>query len=475
MTMPCVEDPGRRVKVIEDVDVCVLGGGPGGMPAAIAAARRGLDVLIVERYGFFGGLATAGLMGPLFGYAPYGLKPRKLILGGIPVEFVRRLQEVGGAPDDGSIDWAAVRFDPELLKHVCDRLVTESGARVLFHSYSCDVIMDGDRIDAAIIECKSGRKAIRARVFVDATGDGDVAARAGAAFTKGRRADGLTQAIGTKFIVGGVRSMTAGEQAEAEAAVVKAIADKTINAYHTIGGEISDQGVSLREDERTPTITRCKGDGTDVYDVTAAELKLRRDSYDIVDFYRRNVRGYEKAYIRQTPAQVGVRETRQILGGHVLDKSSILEWQKRPRETIARGCWFLDIHCPRGLVSSAIEEGGMCSKRCKVKPDCYMKDKFPDQLPDEPFWGNMTDYYDIPYACLVPRTPGNLLISGRCISADHFAMSSVRVIGTCMAIGEAAGTAAALCVRRGISPRELAVGGLQRELRDAAVPLGDDS
>ena len=472
--MNYVEEPSHRIEVIQDVDVCVFGGGPGGMPAAIAAAWHGLNVLIVERYGFFGGLATAGLMGPLFGYAPHGLKPRKVILGGVPVEFVKRLQEVGGAPDDSSIDWAAVRFDPELLKHVGDWLVTESGARVLFHSYFCDVSMDGERIDAAIIECKSGRKAIRAGIFIDATGDGDVGARAGAAFTKGRGADGLTQAMGTKFIIGGVKTMTPGEQAEAEEVVIEAIAEKAIHVYHTIHGEISDQGISLHEDERTPTITRCQGDGTDVYDLTAAELKIRRDSYEIVDFYRRNVKGFENAFLRQTPTQVGVRETRQILGGHVLDKNSVLEWQKRPQETIARGCWFFDIHCPRGLVSASIEEGGMCSKPCKVKPDCYMKKKFADQLLDEPFWGNMTDYYDIPYACLVPRTTGNLLISGRCISADHFAMSSVRVIGTCMAIGEAAGTAAALCLRQGISPRQVAVKELQQELRAAGVPLGDD-
>ena len=469
-----VEEPSRQIGVIEDVDLLVAGGGPGGMPAAMAAARRGLDVLIVERYGFFGGLATAGLMGPLFGYAPHSLRPRKLILGGIPVEFVRRLQSIGGAPDDAGIDWAAIRFDPELLKHVCDWLVTESGARVLFHSYVSQVITAGDKIEAVIIECKSGRKAIRAKLFIDATGDGDVAAMAGEAFTKGRKADGLTQAMGTKFIMGGVAKMTAEEQSLAEKAAIEAIASGEIYAYHTIGGEVSEQGVTLRSDERTPTVTRAKGDGTNVYDLTAAELKLRRDSYDIVEFYRNNVPGFENAFLRATPPQVGVRETRQITGGYTLDKQTVLEWQKRPQDTIARGCWFFDIHCPRGLVSPAIEEGGMCSKRCQVQPECYMKKKFAGQLLDTPFWEAMTDYYDIPYACLVPQKMNNLLVSGRAISADHFAMSSVRVIATCMAIGEAAGTAAALCLQQGVAPRDLAIGDIQKELRNATVPLGDD-
>lgn len=473
-TMDKILEPQRETEVIENVDVCVIGGGPGGMPAAMAAARRGLKTLIIERYGFFGGLATAGLMGPIFGYAPHSLTPRKIILGGIPMEFARRLQKTGGAPDEKNIDWAAVRFDPELLKHVCDWLVVESGARILFHSLFCGVVMRGNAIEAALVETKSGRRAIRAKLFIDATGDGDAAAAAGDPFTKGREADGLMQALGTKFIIGGVNRMGATEQEDAEKIAAAAIMRGELPAYHTIRGEISDQGISLRDDERTPTVTRIKGDGTNVYDLTRAELKLRRDSHDIVQYYRSHVRGFENAFLRQTPPQAGVRETRQITGAHRLNAQSVIEHTKRPRDTVARGCWFFDIHCPRGLISPALESGGMCNKLCKIRPECYMKLKFADQLVAKPYWDEMTDYYDIPYGCLVPQNTANLLVSGRCISADHRAMASVRVIATCMAIGEAAGAAAALCLQRGIAPRSLDVASLQAELRNAGVPLGDD-
>ena len=268
--------------------------------------------------------------------------------------------------------------------------------------------------------------------------------------------------------------MTPEEEAKGTQIAIRAIAEGKIYAYHPIYGEMSEQGVTLRDDERTPTMTRFKGDGTNVYDLTAAELKLRRDSYDIVDFYRKHIRGFENAFLRATPPQVGVRETRQILGGYKLDKYTVLDFQKRPEDTIARGCWLFDIHCPRGLVSPVVEEGGMCSKRCPIEPECYMKKQFNDQLLDSPGWGAMTDYYDIPYACLVPRKMDNLLVSGRCISADHFAMSSVRVVATCMAVGQAAGTAASLSLEQGVAPRDLPVQAIQRELRDTGVPLGDD-
>lgn len=486
-----ITEPERQVEVKEEVDVLVVGGGPGGFPAAIAAGRKGLKAMIIERYGFFGGLATAGLMGPMFGYAPIVAEaPRKPFLGGIPIEIIRRLQEIDGAPQEDAIDWGRVAFDPELLKHVIDRMILDAGVKVLFHSWACGVSMDGDKIDCVIIENKSGRMAIRAKVVIDATGDGDIAVMAGEDYTKGRKADGLTQSMGTKFIIGGVADdaiqMDAGGinggvdnskdrkakefgqlrlQEEARQRVIEGIRDGEINCYSLVVGEVSEQGVTLRDNERTPTITRIRGDGTNVEDLTKGELQLRKDSFEIVEFYKKYVKGYENAYLRNTPAQIGVRETRQIAGMTMLVKEDVLYHRRHPEDVIARGCWFFDIHCPRGKCSPAVEENGMCSMRCAVEPVCYMKTQYADQMLDESHYFDQKDYYDIPYGTIVPRKTKNLLVSGRAICADHYAMASARVIATCFAIAQAAGVAAAKSVREQTAPCDLNVKEIQDELR----------
>lgn len=465
--MKFIKEKPRKTEVIENVDVAVIGGGPGGIPAAVAAARRGCKTLLVERFGFMGGLATGGLMGPLFGYAT--LRSRKLLLGGIPMEIVRELQQLKGAPADKEIDWAAIRFDPESLKHVADKLVVGSGARLLLHSYAVDVALKNNKIEAVIIESKSGRKAIKAKMFIDATGDGDIAFFGGCPFSKGREADGRTQSMGTKFRIGGVRPVTKAERDEDFRIVNKAIDEKKIPAYYSLEGEISEQGITLRADEITPTVTRYAGDGTNVYDLTRAEVRIRRDTLAIVDFYRRNVRGYENCYLMETPAQVGVRETRQIIGDYVLTGSDVLQ-SRRFVDSVARGCWFIDIHCPLGLYCS---QSNLCDKGCKIKPDCHMKRKYHDQLYDTLYAEEKGDetYYDIPYRCIVPQKFNNLLISGRCISADHGGMASARVIGTCFAIGEAAGLAAWMSLKASKPPRKLEVARLQAELKKNGVRL----
>lgn len=470
--MKTIVEPARELPIIEDVDVVVAGGGPGGVPAAVAAARRGCKVLLVERYGFLGGMATGGLMGPLFGYA-WARGP--LLLGGIPVEMVHRLQALNAAPTDKAIAWPAIRFDPESLKHVCDDIVSDAGVKLLLHAWVVDVVRQGDRIEAVIIESKSGRQAITAKRFIDATGDGDIAAAAGCEYTKGRRADGRTQPMGTKFKIGGVDMPKAtAALKESRDLVNRAIDEKRIPAYHAFWGEVSEQGITLRDTEVTPTVTRCPGDATNVYDLTRAEVQIRRDTLAIVDFYRRNVPGYENCYLMETPACVGIRETRQILGDTVLTGNECLQSIKHPESTIARGCWFVDIHCPLGWWSS---KSNLCDQKCKTQPDCLMKREHWNELYDSmfPYKTGKDDanaWYDIPYGCIVPRRIENLLVSGRCISADPGGMASARVIGTCFAIGEAAGAAAALSLQAGVRPRELPIERLQADLRKAGVPLG---
>ncbi|OGV92416.1 MAG: hypothetical protein A3K19_11670, partial [Lentisphaerae bacterium RIFOXYB12_FULL_65_16] len=448
-------------------DVVVAGGGPAGFPAAIAAARRGCKVLLLERYGFLGGLATGGLMGPIFGYG----SGKTLLLGGIPIEVLRELQAIDGAPRNVD-NWFGVRFDPELLKHAADRMVTKAGVQLLLHAWVVAVVRKNDRIDAVVIESKSGRQAVRTKMVIDATGDGDVAVFCGCEYTKGRVADGKTQSMGTKFRIGGVDMKNVmAHHAEERQNVNRAIDEGRIPAYHAFFGEVSEQGVTLRDTEITPTATRCPGDGTNAYDLTRAELKARRDTLDMVEYYRQNVRGYENCYLIDTPAVIGVRETRQILGLETVTGADVLANRKR-EDSIARGCWFIDIHCPLGRHCS---KTNLCDKNCKITPDCHMKTKHRDQLYDtlcqSGFNTDNPGWYDVPYGSLIPRTVDNLLVSGRCISADPGGMASVRVIATCFALGEAAGAAAALCLQKKRSPRELPVQALQQDLRAAGVPL----
>ncbi|NLW86123.1 MAG: FAD-dependent oxidoreductase [Planctomycetes bacterium] len=468
--MDKILEQARETSVIEDADVVVIGGGPGGITAAVAAARQGCKTILIERYGFMGGLATAGLMGPIFGYTHYN-GDGKLQLGSIPVEIVRRLQAIGGAPADDVIDWRAVQFDPELFKHIADAIVLESGVKVLLHSYVVDAVVKNKKIQAIIVESKSGRAAITGKTFIDATGDGDIAKFCNCPYTQGRAADGATQSMGTKFRIGGVTEEALHPTPEDKKKVCQAIDAGKIPAYHVFWGEISEQGVTLRNTEITPTVTRARGFGTNVYDLTKAEIKTRKDTLEIVDFYRRNIPGYQNCYLIDTPMTIGVRETRQVIGDYVLTGHDVLEYRKFD-DTIARGNWFLDIHCPLGLYNSA---SNLCSKKCTIQPDCLMKRKHRDQLYDTlnaPVLDDPSQMYnDIPYRCLVPQGIDNLLISGRCISADHGGMASIRVIATCFAIGEAAGIAAYLGLKSGAIPRDIPVGSIQESLRKAGVPL----
>jgi hypothetical protein len=334
------------------------------------------------------------------------------------------------------------------------------------HTHAVGVIRQDNRIEAVLVENKSGRGAVRGRVFIDATGDGDVAAQTGCAFTKGRPSDGLTQSMGTKFRIGGVAPMDEEQRRESIEMFRKGIDEGRVPVYHPFVGEVSEYGSTLRPNEATPTVTRAAGDGTNAEDLTRNEIQLRADTLEIVAFCRENIPAFREAYLMATPAQIGVRETRQITGRYVLTGDECLA-QARFDDGIARGSWFMDIHCPAGLKSS---QSWCCDKNCKMPTGCKVRREQFETLYDTLYLKDGT-YYEIPYRCLTPADVDNLLVSGRCISADHGAMSSLRVIGTCFALGQAAGTAAAMAISKETTPAELAGTDVREALQGDGVPL----
>lgn len=466
-------EPAKELLELAHADVVVIGGGPGGITAAVAAARAGQKTILIERYGVLGGLMTTGLMGPLFGFAPPVQTkenlPEHLIVGGIPLELIRKLQAKGGAPQDDAVQWNAISIEPEICKFVCDEICLEAGVTLILHAWASGVLMEENRIQAVIVESKSGRQVVTGKLFVDATGDADVASFAGAPFRKGRDADGAMTAMGTRFRIANVKERDEAELHREQALVSQAIADGKIHSY--CNEWTNSTGASLREGIVCPDVTRMMGDGTNVLDLTAAEIKFRRDTWEMVEFARKTLPAYREAYLLDTPFRCGVRETRQIDGLAQLSDQDVLDAKKKP-DGIARGCWWVDIHCPLGQITPWGNHSSICAESCRVEEftgrTCIMKTSCRNQLAPAPYL-HADEWYDIPYGCIVPKKVDNLLVSGRCISATHIAMSSIRVIGTCLAIGQACGEAAAMAIEQALPPRSLDVQLLRRRLAAAGA------
>jgi ribulose 1,5-bisphosphate synthetase/thiazole synthase len=431
-TMRSVLEPARQIPVVDDVDVLVVGGGPAGMHAAIAAARQGARTALVERYGFMGGNATNALVGPILGLYHYGTG--RVILGGTPREMLERMGALGGAllNEPGFY----VPFDPEVMKYVADRMVGEAGVRLRLHSFACGVIMDGPRIAAVIVESKSGRQAIAARVVVDCTGDGDIAAQAGAPYEVGQPGDGALQPMTLSYRLGNVDLSKMEDIHNRDQGYVvtnvREVMERAVAAgkLPVFGGPWIMNGSTVRDGEAFVNMVRLWGDATDVEVLTRSEVTGRDHIQQFVRFLRENIDGLQGVFVMDSGAQIGVRETRRFLGDYVLSEEDITS-ARGFDDTVAMGGHVIDIHSPSGTAG----------QRRDVIPA-----------------------YQIPYRCLLPKGVENLLVAGRPISASHEAHASLRVMGTCMGIGQGAGVGAALAARSDGNPRRVDVAVLRRTL-----------
>jgi len=408
-------------------DVIVAGGGTAGVAAAVAAARNGADTILIERYGFLGGTMTAGLVNPFMTFHA----GKEQIIKGIFQEIIDRLKDMDG------YDEKTKAFDNEVMKIVLDQMIKETGVKLLLHTYIADALVTkGNAIRGVEAYNKSGRQTVLGRVIIDATGDGDVAVMAGALYEKGREEDGLTQPMTLNFRMGGVDV----ERMPSREKINKLFEEAKAKGEIKIPRENVLYFLTTRKGEIHFNTTRIvKVDGTKADDLTYAEIEGRRQMVELIKFLKEKVSGFENAYLMMSAVQVGVRETRRIIGEYVLTGEDIVKARKFS-DVIARGSYPIDIHSPTG-------EGTIIKR-----------------LPPG-------ESYDIPYRCIVPKKVENLLIAGRCISCTHEAQAAIRVIPIVVAIGQAAGTAAALAAKLHVSPREMDVSLLQETLKKQGAIL----
>jgi hypothetical protein len=454
------------MKVHSESDVVVAGGGPAGLVAAISAARAGAKTTLVEQYGFLGGMATAASVGP---FSPFHYDDQQITMG-IPQELIERLIKAGGStghlkcvPEYGSGSYMAY-FDREVYKKVAFDMVREAGVRLLLHSFIGGAVTEGNRVTGVRVANKSGFLQVLGKVVVDATGDGDVAAAAGAEFKWGRDSDGLGQPMTMFFEMANVDVAKILEYIEknpddfewTSRLYSRTPLPKELNQTYFVAqgykkfvarakaaGDLvlGRETVLLQSTMRENTIvfnsTRIgKLRGTDIDQFTEAELQGRDQAMSLAAFVKKYVPGFEDAYVCSTGAQIGVRESRHVIGEYILTQDDVVEG-RRFADVGARGFFPVDIHDPTG--ARGYQAGG----------STWIKPKGP---------------YDIPLRCLIPQKVEGLVMSGRNISAAHEAHGSLRVQGTAFAIGHASGALAAVAALDGVQPRRASVDKVQRTL-----------
>ncbi|MGV3652098.1 MAG: FAD-dependent oxidoreductase, partial [Devosia sp.] len=421
-----ITEPARPLAVARSVDVLVVGGGTAGCMAAVAAARAGAKVLLVERYGFLGGTATAAMVGVFCGVYTCGPDAtHQILVGGLPREVMSRLE----AAKAGMKYRHRFQVDHEAFKLVLDQMLIEAGVEILFHTTVCEALVADGQIRGVVVEHKGGREAILAGRVVDASGDGDVAARAGAPFEMGDD-DGRLQAPTMVFYMGQVdvpRAMAFPEKEIRKLLI--AVKESGEFDFPRISGSFSPAPQPGKVHVNMSRVAGC--DGVDPWSLTAGTLEGRRQVEGFARFLVKYIPGFETAIVDAIAPQLGVRETRRIMGEHVLTRQNVLGAEKSDA-AICRSSWPIEDHAQ-----------GQETIRLHLPGD---------------------DFYHVPYGCLVPREIDGLLLAGRCVSATHDGQASVRVMGPGMAMGQAAGTAAVLSLSAGVMPRRLAVGDLQSRL-----------
>ncbi len=447
------------------------------MGAAIAAARGGCKTLVIERESCLGGLATVGLVNIPLDY-----------VSGIGAEMFKRLEDVDAL-------WHR-NTDPEKHKLILDRMVTEAGCDILFHTQVVDSIVSNGAICGVVVESKSGRQAILAKRVVDCSGDADAAAFAGCEFAMGRDSDNLTQACSLEFRLGGVdwdKYNTSELKANdpmfftlLENAIAAGDVPPIENHLNWIT-HVPGRAEHCGKDEVSMCIAHSRNcHPLDNRDLTRMYLEGREQVDVLWKFIRKFIPGFDACWLIDTAPLLGVRDSRRILGEYVLTTMDIASRAKF--DDVCAISWrVFDIHNPDGMGNlkwTEIEMDGKtryltCHRKPTPKQDLPPGGEVCDYMGrthDDPDWMTLPqpEHYDVPYRCLVPAGVDNLLVAGRCLSSDFPAQSATRLVMCCNYMGEAAGTAAAISLNNDIPPRKVDRVELQQKLIAGGGDLGQD-
>lgn len=437
--------PERRLPVLAEADVVVCGGGTAGVAAAHSAARHGAKVILLERWPSLGGMATNALVNIW-----HTSDRAKQVIAGFTQEaverggrFVRRMPDFPKRPETHE-------FDSTGLRVVFDRMLKEAGVRVFCNLAAVESVVSEGRLRAVLVDTKTGRKAVRGKIFIDATGDGDVAANAGAPFDFGRNSDGGVQGMTMMFRLQGVdadKVRASPKEAERVFLLMKRLRDEGKFPQFL---ELAAR--SYLSSPRAPLVSynMCPvaGNPLDEEELTRLSAQGREQVYQYVDLWRREMPGFENADVNQMGFGLGVRESRRIRGLKTLDAQMVVKAVKQP-DAIGHGFWMIDIHDPKGTGHTT------------------WVDQKADTMPPA------GDSYHIPLGmCLNARLP-NLAVAGRCASSTHEAHASVRLQSHCMVMGQGVGTCAALALSAGVDMAALDIRRLQAQLRKDGVYLAD--
>ena len=429
----------REIPLNEDYEVIVIGGGPAGCTAATSSAREGKKTLLVEATGCLGGMGTSGLVPA---WCPFSDKIQIIYKGLAERVFNAVKKTMPHVPDD-KVDW--VPIDPEQLKVVYDDMVSEADADVLFNTVLSGVDTDGkSRVTAVILSNKDGLCAYKAKIFIDCTGDGDLAVWAGADYEKGD-SEGDLQAASLCFILSNVdsygylygESLHAGNKKSPIYQIVKEGKYPLIIDYHMCNNFIGPSTVGFNAGHLYDI------DNTDPRNVSKGMMKGRKLARQIRDALAEYApQAFANSFLVQTAALMGTRETRRIICDYVITEQDYRDRRSFPDE-ICRNCYYMDVHAKKGMKEDV--------KKGELTDDPHYRPYGPG------------DSHGVPYRALVPKKLDNVLIAGRCVSSDHIVNGSLRVMPVCLSMGEAVGTAAAMAVDAG-STRAIDVQALREKL-----------
>ena len=426
--------PGKDVPIMQEADLIISGGGPSGFGAAVVAARKGLRVILIEKYGFLGGMATAGMVGTICGMHLHHPDKIEYVIEGFAKELTDTLLARGGAfgPHIGE-GFTLLLYNPWYMKRLMDEWVEkEPNITLMLHTYVADAIVESGTLKGLVLATPEGLFAVTGSIFIDSTGDAAVAHAAGVVTKKGDN-KGSVMSPTMMFWAQGIdwekyqqKGMNLMDEKIQEAIDSKKYA-LSINEGVVIPTYRPGEGMvklsALTKNDQSV-------DGSRVSDLTYAELEGRVQAETSMEFLKNEIPGFENAFLFDTAVQIGIRETRRIVGEYVLTKSDVLSG-KIFDDTICLSSWPLEIW-----------EKGM-------KPRWVFLDK---------------GFYSIPYRSLLTLNINNLMVTGRAISMDHEALSSARVMGVCIAEGQAAGTAAALALKNKVGIKEIDVEELRAEI-----------